>query len=233
MALPLLKTPQHELTVPSTGEKIKYRPFLVGEEKSLLLALESGKDADISDAVMQTVRQCTFDKIDVSKSPMFDIEYVFMKIRSKAAGSKVEVKVLCPDDNETYVPIEIDLDTVEVFYPEGHDNNIKLTDDIGMVLDYPSINMTEDLMGVNSGTAWEIIKRCVRQVYDSENVYDRSDMDEKELDEFLSQMDASMFKKVETFFQTTPRLRHQTKVTNPNTGKENDITIEGLQSFFA
>ena len=163
---------------------------------------------------------------------MFDIEYIFMKIRSKAAGSIVNIKVLCPDDEKTYVPVEIDLDEVEVFYPEGHDNNIKLSDDIGMILDYPTIDMTSDLMGVNSGTAWEIIKRCVRQIYDAENVYDRKDMDDKELDDFLSQMDATMFQKVETFFKTTPRLRHKVKVKNPETDVESDVTIEGLQSFF-
>lgn len=232
MSLPLLKTPEHELTVPSTGEKIKYRPFLVGEEKTLLLALEGGKDEDISNAIVQTVRNCTFGKIDVTKMPMFDLEYIFLKIRTKAAGSKTTVRVLCPDDEKTYVPVEIDLEKVEVFYPEGHDNNIKLTDDIGMVLDYPSIEMTDDLIGLNSGTAWEVIKRCVRQIYDAENVHDKNNIDEKELDTFLSQMDADMFRKVEQFFQTTPRLKHEVKVKNPETGIESVATIEGLQSFF-
>jgi len=157
MALPLLKTPEHELIVPSTGEKLTYRPFLVGEEKTLLLALEGGEDKDISEAVMQTVKNCTFGKFDVTKAPMFDIEYIFLKIRTKAAGSKQEIRLLCPDDNETYATVEVDLDTVEVFYPEGHDNNIKLSDDIGMILDYPSIDMTGDLLGVNAGSAWMII----------------------------------------------------------------------------
>ena len=232
MALPLLKTPEHELTVPSTGEKLKYRPFLVGEEKALLLALESGEDKDISEAVMQTVRNCTFGNFDARTSPMFDIEYIFMKIRAKAVGSKTNIKVLCPDDEKTYVPMEVDIDQVEVFYPEGHDHNIKLTDEIGMVLDYPTVDMTGDLMAVNADSAWTIIKRCVRQIYDAENVYDRKDMDDKELDEFLGQLDASMFKKVEKFFATTPRLKHTVKVKNPETGVESEVTLEGLQSFF-
>jgi len=233
MALPLLKTPEHELIVPSTGEKLTYRPFLVGEEKTLLLALEGGEDKDISEAVMQTVKNCTFGKFDVTKAPMFDIEYIFLKIRTKAAGSKQEIRLLCPDDNETYATVEVDLDTVEVFYPEGHDNNIKLSDDIGMILDYPSIDMTGDLLGVNAGSAWMIIKRCIRQIYDGDNVYERNDMDEKELDEFLSQMDATMFKKVEKFFNTTPRLKHTVKVKNPKTEVESEVVIEGLQNFFA
>jgi len=233
MALPLLKTPEHELIVPSTGEKLTYRPFLVGEEKTLLLALEGGEDKDISEAVMQTVKNCTFGKFDVTKAPMFDIEYIFLKIRTKAAGSKQEIRLLCPDDNETYATVEVDLDTVEVFYPEGHDNNIKLSDDIGMILDYPSIDMTGDLLGVNAGSAWMIIKRCIRQIYDADNVYERNDMDEKELDEFLSQMDATMFKKVEKFFNTTPRLKHTVKVKNPKTEVESEVVIEGLQNFFA
>jgi hypothetical protein len=150
----------------------------------------------------------------------------------KSAGSEVEVKLLCPDDNETYVATTINLEDVKVHFPEGHDNNVRLTDDIGLVLDYPSIDMTGDLMGVGADTAWTIIKRCIRQIYDSENVYERADMDDKELDEFLGQLDASMFKKVEQFFMTVPRLKHEVKVTNPNTGKENDIVVEGLSSFF-
>ena len=232
MALPMLKTPEHELTVPSTGEKINYRPFLVGEEKTLLLALESGEEQAISEAVMQTVKNCTFNKLDVKTMPMFDIEYVFMKIRAKAVGSKTEIKVLCPDDKKTYVPVEVDLDKVEIFYPEGHDNNIQLTDGIGMILDYPTIDMTGDLLGVNADTAWTIIKRCIRQIYDGEAVYDRKDMDDKELDTFLGQMDATMFKKVEKFFSTTPRLKHNVKIKNPETGVESEVAIEGLQSFF-
>ena len=232
MALPLLKTPKHELTIPSTGETIEYRPFLVGEEKALLLALEGGEDKDISEAVMQTVSQCTFGKLDIKKMPMFDIEYIFLNIRMRAAGSKVTVNLLCPDDNETYVETEIDLENVKVFFPEGHDSNIRLTDDIGIVLDYPNINMTGDLMGVGADTAWTIIKRCIRQIYDTENVYERADMDEKELDEFLGQLDATMFKKIEQFFNTTPRLKHTVKVKNPETGVESDVVIEGLQNFF-
>ena len=232
MALPLLKTPKHELTIPSTGEKIEYRPFLVGEEKALLLALESGEDKDISEAVMQTVSQCTFGKLDIKKMPMFDIEYIFLNIRMKAAGSKTNVKLLCPDDNETYVETEIDLEKVEVFFPEGNDSNIRLSDEIGMVLDYPNIDMTGDLIGLGADTAWTIIKRCIRQIYDTDNVYERADMDEKELDEFLGQLDANMFKKVEAFFNTVPRLKHEVNVTNPKTGVENKIVIEGLQNFF-
>jgi hypothetical protein len=232
MSLPLLKTPKHELTLPSTGEKLQYRPFLVGEEKGLLLALESGEDKQISESVMQTVRQCTFGKLDVTKAPMFDIEYVFLKIRMKAAGSKIEVKLLCPDDKVTYAEAEIDLEEVEVFFPEGHENNIKLTDDVGLVLDYPTIEMTGDLLGVGADTAWTIIKRCIRQIYDAENVHNRADMDENELEEFVSTLDAQMFAKIENFFNTVPRLKHTVKVTNPVTKVESDVVVEGLQSFF-
>jgi len=163
---------------------------------------------------------------------MFDIEYVFLKIRMKAAGSKIEVKLLCPDDNETYAEAEIDLEEVEVFFPEGHENNIKLTDDVGLVLDYPTIEMTGDLLGVGADTAWTIIKRCIRQIYDADNVHNRADMDENELEEFVSTLDAQMFAKIENFFNTVPRLKHTVKVTNPVTKVESDVVVEGLQSFF-
>ena len=232
MALPLLKTPKHELTIPSTGETIEYRPFLVGEEKALLLALEGGEDKDISEAVMQTVSQCTFGKLDIKKMPMFDIEYIFLNIRMRAAGSKVTVNLLCPDDNETYVETEIDLENVKVFFPEGHDSNIRLTDDIGIVLDYPNINMTGDLMGVGADTAWTIIKRCIRQIYDAENVYDRKDMDEKELNDFIESMSHGQFEKIQQFFQTMPRVKKIVKVKNPKTGVQSDVVLEGMSSFF-
>ena len=150
----------------------------------------------------------------------------------KAAGSKIEVKLLCPDDKETYAEAEIDLEEVEVFFPEGHENNIKLTDDVGLVLDYPTIEMTGDLLGVGADTAWTIIKRCIRQIYDAENVHNRADMDEKELEEFVSTLDAQMFAKIENFFNTVPRLKHTVKVTNPVTKVESDVVVEGLQSFF-
>jgi len=232
MALPKLQTSEHTLTLPSTQEEIKFRPFLVKEQKILMIAQESGEDFQIASAMGQLVSGCTFGSVDANLSPMFDIEYVFLKIRMKAAGSKIEVKLLCPDDKVTYAEAEIDLEEVEVFFPEGHENNIKLTDDVGLVLDYPTIEMTDDLLGVGADTAWTIIKRCIRQIYDADNVHNRADMDENELEEFVSTLDAQMFAKIENFFNTVPRLKHTVKVTNPVTKVESDVVVEGLQSFF-
>jgi hypothetical protein len=232
MSLPLLKTPEHELKLPSTGEIVKYRPFLVGEEKTLLLALEGGDEEEIASAVLQTVNNCTFNKLDMTSLPMFDIEYLFLKIRSKAAGSTVEINVLCPDDNETYVPVVIDIDTIEVFKPEGHTNKIELTDTVGMILGYPTLGSTYDITGLNVSSAWEIVKRCIKQIYDADTVYERKDLKDKDLEDFLNQLDTNMFAKVEQFFLTVPRLKKEITVTNPKTGITSDVVIEGLQSFF-
>ena len=168
MSLPLLKTPKHELTLPSTGETLQYRPFLVGEEKGLLLALESGEDKQISESVMQTVGQCTFGKLDVTKAPMFDIEYIFLNIRAKSVGEVSELTLIAPDDNETRVVVEVDLSEVKVQETEGHTNKIELTDEMGIYMQYPTVDtfgesgMTE----ITASNMLEVISACIGQIYD-------------------------------------------------------------------
>jgi len=232
MALPQLATAKYELTLPSTGEKVEYRPFLVKEEKILMIAQSTGDQSDILRAVEQIIDSCTFGKLDVKTLPMFDLEYIFIQLRSKSVGSEVEVSITCPDDRETKVSVNINLDSVQCVREVGHDNNIKLTDTIGIIMDYPRVTSVNRIVASDADTAFNIIKDCVRQIYDTENVYDKNDMDEKELDEFLESMSHDQFEKMQNFFDTMPKVKHTVKVKNPNTGVESDVVLEGLNSFF-
>ena len=216
MALPKLASAKYELTLPSTGEKVEYRPFLVKEEKILMLAQQSGAQADILRAVEDIVHACTFEKVDSKKVPFFDLEYIFLQLRAKSIGEISTVSVLCPDKEL------------------GHDNNIKITDSIGIVMDYPrveNISVIDENLG-EAETAFSMIKSCIRQVYDSENVHDRNDMDDKELDEFIGSMTHDQFVKIQDFFNTMPKVKHSVKVKNPNTNVESEVVLEGLNTFF-
>ena len=232
MALPQLATAKYELTLPSTGEKVEYRPFLVKEEKILMIAQSTGEQKDILLAVEQIIDTCTFGKLNVKTLPMFDLEYVFLQLRSKSVGAETEVQVTCPDDRETKVPVKINLEEIQCIKEVGHDNNIKLTDTIGVVMDYPRVTSIQFMQDNDAQTAFDIIKDCVRQIYDLENVYDKQDMDSKELDEFLESMSHDQFEKIQEFFNTMPKVKHTVKVKNPNTGVESDVVLEGLSSFF-
>ena len=236
MALPKLNTPTYELEVPSTDEKIKYRPFLVKEEKILLMALESGKNADIIQAVKDIVSECTFGKIDLGTMPMFDIEYIFLNIRAKSVGEISKLKLLCPDDKKTYVDTEINLSEVQVQVEEGHTNKIELTDDMGMIMTYPTIDsFTETgIQNVNASNMLDVISVCILQIYEKngEKVYQAKDQTKKELIEFIEQLNTKQFKKLQKFFDTMPRLKHTIKVKNPKTKKSSDITLSGLNDFF-
>jgi len=232
MALPQLASAKYELTLPSTGEKVEYRPFLVKEEKILMIAQSTGEQKDILKAVEQIIDACTFGKLDVKKLPMFDLEYIFIQLRSKSVGSEVEVFVLCPDDKETRVPVKINLEDIKCVKEVGHDNNIKLTDSIGIVMDYPRVTTINFFNGNDAESAFDIIKDCVRQIYDAENVYEKVDMDDKELNTFLESMSHEQFEKMQNFFESMPKVKHSVKVKNPNTGVESDVVLEGLNSFF-
>ena len=232
MALPKLASAKYELTLPSTGEKVEYRPFLVKEEKILMIAQSTGEQKDILLAVEQIIDTCTFGKLNVKTLPMFDLEYVFLQLRSKSVGAETEVQVTCPDDRETKVPVKINLEEIQCIKEVGHDNNIKLTDTIGVVMDYPRVTSIQFMQDNDAQTAFDIIKDCVRQIYDLENVYDKQDMDSKELDEFLESMSHDQFEKIQEFFNTMPKVKHTVKVKNPNTGVESDVVLEGLSSFF-
>jgi len=232
MALPKLANATYDLTLPSTGEKVEYRPFLVKEEKILMMAQQSGETSDILRGVEKIIDACTFNKLSVNKLPMFDLEYIFLQLRSKSIGAEVDVNVTCPDDMKTRVPVKINLEDITVHKEVGHDSNIKLTDTIGIIMDYPRVDTVNIFKDDDAETAFEIIKDCVRQVYDAENVHDKNDMDAGELNEFLESMSHDQFVKVQEFFETMPKVKHSVKVKNPNTEVESEVVLEGLNSFF-
>ena len=237
MALPKLTTPTYELEIPSTDEKISYRPFLVKEEKILLMAMESGKNEDIVNAVKQIVSECTFNKLKLGNLPMFDVEYIFLNIRAKSIGEVSKLKVLCPDDKKTYADVEVNLEEVQVQVSDDHTNKIELTDSMGMIMTYPTIDSFAEsgIQQINANNMIDIIGSCVLQIYEDngEKVYEAKDQTKKEMTEFIEQMNTTQFKKVQKFFDTMPRLKHTIKVRNPKTKKMNDITLAGLNDFFA
>ena len=233
MTLPVINTPTYELVVPSTKEKLTYRPFLVKEEKILLLAMEEEQDAQLNKALKQVVHNCTFQKVDVSKLPLFDLEYIFLRIRAKSVGEIAKLQVLCEDDGETYVPVEVDLESIEVEFQEDHTTKIELTDEIGIEMGYPTfefLNFKADQTEVNQ--LFDIIGSSIQRVYEGETVYEKADFSKKDLKVFLESLTSEQFLKVQKFFETMPRLRHKFEVTNPKTKKKNEITLEGLQAFF-
>ncbi len=233
MALPKLATAKYELTLPSTGKKIEYRPFLVKEEKILLTAQSTGEDADMLRAVEQIIENCTFGELKVGELPFFDIEYVFIKLRSKSIGEVATVNLLCPDDGETRVEVDINLDEVECVRDVTHNAEIQLTEEVGIKLDYPRIDSIASMAQVSDSEAgFAIVKQCISQIYDKENVYAKSDMDSKELDEFIDSLSHGQFEKVQEFFDTMPKVKHAVKVKNPNTGIESEVVVEGMQNFF-
>lgn len=233
MALPKLATAKYELTLPSTGQKVEYRPFLVKEEKTLLLAQQSGESNDVLRAVGDIISACTFGSLDPKIMPIFDIEYVFLQLRSKSVGETTTIKVTCPDDGETQVDVSVDLSKVECIKEVGHDSNIKITDTIGLVMDYPKISMLADVTDAgDAGVSFDIIKKCVAQIYDADNVYVRNDMEDKDLDEFIESMSHDQFQKISDFFDTMPKVKHAVKVNNPNTGVESEVVLQGLSDFF-
>ena len=236
MALPKLNTPTYELEVPSTDEKLKYRPFLVKEEKILLMAMESGKNEDIIQAVKDIVSECTFNKIDLGSMPMFDVEYIFLNIRAKSVGETSKLKLLCPDDKKTYVDTEVNLTEVQVQVDEEHTNKIELTDDMGMIMTYPTIDSFSEsgIQNVNASNMIDVISSCILQIYENkgEKVYQAKDQTKKELIEFVEQLNTQQFKELQKFFDTMPKLKHTVKVKNPKTKKSGDIVLTGLNDFF-
>lgn len=242
MPLPKINTPTYDLTLPSTGKKIKYRPFLVREEKILIMALETEDMAQITNAVIEILDECILTKgISVTKLATFDIEYLFLNVRSKSVGETVEVNVTCPDDGKTSVQMEINIDSIKVQKVRGHKNIIKLDDQYSMKLKYPS--MTEFVesnfeSGNDGGEGSDIdkslsmITSCIEMIYDNEESWDASDSSQQELEEFIEQLNSKQFKSIEKFFETMPKLSHKVKVTNPKTGVESQVVLEGLASFF-
>jgi hypothetical protein len=233
MALPKLNTLTYELTLPSTSEQLKYRPFLVKEQKALMIAQESKDDKLMENTFAQILNDCVLDDIDPYKMPMFDMEYIFLRIRGKSVGEKIVLNVLCSDDEETRVDVEINLEDVEIQMSADHTNIVQLTDDISMVMRYPCLrDITGLTVNTNTENIFNMIKKCIHEIHDGEDVFSRIDMSEKELDVFLDSMSSKNFEQLTNFFETMPKLQHVIKVKNPKTKKKNEILIEGLQSFF-
>ena len=236
MALPKLNTPTYELEIPSTDEKIQYRPFLVKEEKILMMALETKDNAQIVNAVKDIVNECTFNKVNISTMPMFDTEFIFLQIRSKSVGEVSKLKLLCPDDKKTYADVELDLNEVKVQVEDDHTNKIELTDDMGIIMTYPSIDSFADsgIQDINATNMLDVIGTCILQIYEKkgEKVYEAKDQTKKELTEFIEQLNTKQFQDVQKFFDTMPRLKHTIKIKNPKTKKTSEVTLSGLNDFF-
>ncbi len=231
MALPVLETPKYTLELPSTGEMIEFRPFLVKEQKILLLAQQSNNQKMITKTTMDIIKNCTFNEVN-EKNPLFDIEYLFLNIRAKSVGETVELIITCPDDEETKEKISVNLEDINVQMTDNHSNVINITDDIKIVMNYPTIKEVDVSKKDNADVAFEIIKKCVREVHDGDNIMNRSDFTDKELDVFFDSFNTEQFELVMEFFNTMPKLRHVLIVKNSKTGVENEITLEGLDSFF-
>jgi len=240
MPLPKINTPTYELVLPSNGKKIKYRPFLVREEKILIMAMESEDMKQITDSIVQILGDCILTKdIKVESLATFDIEFLFLNVRAKSVGETVKVNITCPDDGETKVEMEIAIDDIKVQKTRGHKNIIKLDDELMLKLKYPSLDQFIESNFETSGQTSDVsqslsmITSCVDAIYNEEESWEAADCTKKELDEFIEQLNTKQFKEVEKFFTTMPKLSHKIKVKNPNTGVESEVVLEGLASFFS
>ena len=231
MALPKLDSPTYETELPSTNEKVKYRPFLVKEQKLLLIAQESKKQKETYLSISNLLKACTFDKLDVDNLPIFDVEYLFLKIRSKSVGEKITIMITCPDDNETKVPVKLDLKDIAVQMTVGHTNELDISDKIKMIMKYPVLGDVSRSTGSDSNKVFEIMNQCIYEVHDGDTIYHRVDMSNSDLTEFIDSFTGAQFEMVTQFFETMPKLRHIVNVTNPNTKVKSEVVIEGLDSF--
>ena len=239
MPLPKIATPTYELELPSTGKTIKFRPFLVKEEKLLVLALESDDSKEITNAIKAVLKDCIQTRgVKVDTLPTFDIEYLFLNIRGKSVGEDIEVSVLCPDDGETYAEVQISIDDIKVTKDKNHSNQIKLDDNLMMEMKYPSLDqfVKSNFEFSNDNQvdqSFELIASCIDKVYSADEAWTTDDFTKKEVTEFLEQMNSAQFKEIESFFSTMPKLSHEVQVVNPKTKKKSKVTLEGLASFFA
>ena len=238
MPLPKIATPTYQLELPSTGKTVTYRPFLVKEEKVLVIALESEDNKQITNAIKAVLKSCVQTKgIKVEQLPTFDIEYLFLNIRGKSVGEELEVNIICPDDGETSVPVYVSLDEIEIYKEKGHTNKIKLDANLMIEMKYPSLDQfiknNFDFNEENQmDQSFQLIASCIDKIYSEEEVWATADCTKKEVNEFLESMNSGQFKEIEKFFETMPKLKHDIKVKNPKTGVESDVVLEGLASFF-
>ena len=235
MALPILETATYELTLPSSDVQVKYRPFLVKEEKVLLLAMESEDGKQITRALKDIVEACTFNSVNVEALPTFDLEYIFLNIRAKSVGEVTKLKILCPDDKETYANIELDLSKVEVQVDDEHSNQISINDKVKMIMRYPTIDTFDpsiDATKLKTQQLFDIIANTVYEIYDGETVHKASDYSKDEMNAFIESLTSDHFAKIQKFFNTMPRLQHELEIENPKTKVKSKVVLSGLQSFF-
>ena len=237
MALPILETPTYELTLPSADIKVKYRPFLVKEEKILLQSLEANDENGIKRALKDIVSACTFGQLDGSNMPTFDLEYVFLQIRAKSVGEIAKIRLLCPDDKKTYIEKEIDLSKVDVHVEDHHTNNIVIDEkrNLGIIMKYPTIDTVEvgtKVKDLKTGQLFDMIAACVHEIYEGEKVHSAKDYKKEELQKFLEGLDRKIFNKINKFFETMPILQHEIEIENPNTKVKSKVMMKGAQDFF-
>ena len=232
MALPRLDVPTYELTLPSTNKVIKYRPFLVKEQKLLYISQQGKDEKEIADSIGQLVKNCTFDNVDPLISPMFDIEYIFLQLRSKSVGDVIELNLPCPDDNKTRVKTKVNIQDVNVQMTTGHTNEVILSDSIKMILRYPILRDMKNIKGENEvDKVFDILIKCIHEVHHGDKIYNAVDVTEKDLETFVEQMTTQQLNSVMDFFTTMPKLRHVIQITNPKTKKKGEVVVEGLQNF--
>ena len=234
MSLPKLNVPTYQLVLPSTEKKIKFRPFLVKEQKLLLMAQNSNDKGEMIQAIAQIIENCTFGKVKGSEAYMFDLEYIFLQIRRKSVGDKIDLNVLCEDDGETRVPVQVDLKDVEVQVDDNHTNEIQLNKDVKIIMGYPTLETASQLKEdiEKDESLFTGIKHSIFQIIDGDTIYNRVDMEDKELDEFVESMSQKNLNDILEFFKTMPKLTHTIKFTNPKTKKKNKVTVEGIENFF-
>ncbi len=236
MSLPKINAPEYRLNIPSTDEEITYRPFLVKEEKLLLIAHETGDEKATFSAIKDLIKSCVTQELAVDTLPMFDIEYIFLNIRAKSVGEIAKLKIICPDDEKTTVDVEVDLTKINVVMDEKHDARIQLTDNIGLLMAYPSLDIVQEhaVLGTEQPVEqlFKMVAECMYQVWEGEEVQDASDFSWEEKMEFIESLSHSQFEKIQEFFETMPALKHEVKITNPNTKVKSTVTLQGIQSFF-
>jgi len=236
MTLPTLETQTYELTLPSADVKVKYRPFLVKEEKILLQAMESGNQKEIIQALKDIVSACTFEKINAEELPTFDLEYIFLQIRSKSVGEVAKLKVLCPDDKQTYADVDVDLSTIEVQVDEKHTNDILIDEEkkLGIIMKYPTLNSMNNSLNkkLDSEVIFDVLRNSIYEIYQGEKTFKASDYSKDELQKFIDSLDSKTFNKVQSFYETMPKLMHEIEITNPKTNVKSKVVLQGLSDFF-
>ena len=236
MALPKVTTPTYELLLPSTDKRLKFRPFLVKEEKILLIAMENNKEEEIFSAIKQIIKNCLFESVDVEQLPIFDLEYIFLQIRAKSVGEITKFRVICPDDKKTYADVEVDLTKINVHVDDKHTNKIMIDDKkkLGLVLKYPSLSLFKNPkdIGKSPEEAFKLVVNCIDHIFEGEKVYPAKDSTEKELTAFLEDLTQKSFGKIKDFFDTMPKLKHEIEVENPKTKVKSKVVLQGLKDFF-